>query len=302
MDISIIINQVLIMFLLSVTGYLFYKKKFISYDTCSQISSILVKIIMPLIIVEQLAIPFNSKTLYDLVLSFLLSGLSFIIAIIISKIIFKSNNEIEQFALVFSNSAFMGIPLVSSILGNKGLIYLVPFIILFNLLTWTYGVKIFDPKTKLNIQELVKNPVIIAFAIGLIIFFLNIPVHYSILKSLNYLTSLNTPLAMIVLGCYVAQLDFNKLKIDSLMLKVVLGRLIIIPIITLAILIFLVPINNSILKATVFIASCCPVAASAAMFSQLFNKNFILAATYVAITTVVSMISLPIILTLINYL
>lgn len=299
MSINIIINQVMIMFLLSVCGYLLYKKNFISYETCSQMSGILVKIIMPLIIIEQLNIPFNQKTLIDLSLSFLLSGLAFIIAIIISKILFNKNTVIEQCSVVFSNSAFMGIPLVSSILGTEALIYLIPYIILLNILTWTYGMKVLEPGIKLNFKQLAKNPVIIGFVIGTILFFLNIPLHYSIKKSLSYLTSLNTPLAMMILGCYVAQLNFKYVKFNSKMSFVVLGRLIIVPLITFLIFVYLIPLNNPILKMTVLIASSCPVAASMAMFSQLFNKDFILAATYVAITTIISMITLPIMLSII---
>ena len=299
MSINIIINQVIIMFLLSVCGYVLYKKKFISYDTCSQMSGILVKVIMPLIIIEQLSIPFNQKTLTDLSLSFLLSGLAYMIAIIVSKILFNKNTVIEQCSIVFSNSAFMGIPLVTSILGTNALIYLIPFIILFNILTWTYGIKVLEPSTKLHFKQLINNPVIIGFIIGVLLFFLNIPLHYSIQKSLNYLTSLNTPLAMIILGCYVAQLNFKQVEFNTKMVFVILGRLIIVPLINFLIFIYLIPINNPVLKMTVLIASSCPVAASVAMFSQLFNKDFKLAASYVSITTIISMITLPIILSII---
>lgn len=295
MSFSIVLNQIITMFIIGLVGFVLYKKEWISNETIKQISSILLKIIMPLIIIKNLYIPFNQENLNILGLSFLLSFVLLIVGIIVSRSIFRNSQQgIERFSAGFSNASFLGIPLVSGILGSHAVIYMIPYVVGQSILMWTYGVSLLNKdKGQLSIQGILRNPAIIAFVLSIFIFVFQIRIPIVLIQSMNYLTSINTPLAMMILGCYVAQVEMNSLRKLLGFVKPILTKLVLVPLIVLLIFKF-IPLNNIEMFMALFIVSGAPTATSLVMFSAVYDSDVTKAAQLVSYSTLLSSITLPI--------
>ena len=112
------------------------------------------------------------------------------------------------------------------------------------------------------------------------------------------MTGLNTPVAMILLGVFLAEVDLKKAFLHTKLYVVSALRLIIIPVI--AILIGrLFNLDDHLLSATIITAAC-PVATVAALFAAKYDLDTAYASEMVAINTLISIITIPVIVALID--
>ena len=127
--------------------------------------------------------------------------------------------KVLRFATIFSNAGFMGLPLVEGIVGDKGVIYGSFFIVVFNLICWTYGFRMMSGGQRMSWKVLLLNPGIIGLIFGLPIYFLKIPIPAVLAEPVGFFADLNTPLAMLVIGSYVAKVDLHSFISDLAVYK-----------------------------------------------------------------------------------
>lgn len=297
MEIGItILNQIIKMFLLMSVGYYIYKKEWVSEDGTQQISNILLKVCTPALMITSFNILFSYETLIQIFVSFVLSSVSIIIGLIVARIIYKDKNRVGQFAIAFSNSGFIGIPLVQSLMGDKYIIYLSAFILAFNLFGWTIGVYLVSGRKDLITPKLIlKSPAVIGLGLGMLVFISPIKLPELLHSPIAMIGNLNTPLAMIVLGTYIAKNNISEVfkSIDAY--KISFIRLIIVPIIT-ALVLYFVPETFYDIKKVVLIATSAPVAVMVAMLSQKYGGDFEYGARIVSLSTILCLFTIPVVL------
>ena len=228
-----------------------------------------------------------------------------IIIILVSKLLFRDkedpNNMINQFAAVYSNCGFIGIPLINSVLGSEGVFYLTAYMTVFNILTWTHGLSLmkghFDPKL---LKEGLTAPMVIGTFIAMILFFTQIHIPDTIAASMQYIADMNTPLAMMVAGFSVANSDIKKICTNVQIYRIALTKLIIVPLVVLLFL-WIAPFNADIAYPTL-IASACPTGTTITMMSIRFDKNAAYASEIFSFTTVLSIITIPLIIFIAGFL
>ena len=292
--ITILSTQILMMFIMMLVGFLSYRAKIVCEIAASYFSDLLLKVVTPCIIIKAFNVEFSIVKLNNIMIMFLLSVISIGIGILVSKIL-SVDLKVEKFGIIFSNIGFMGIPLVTSLLGQEYLLYLSVYIMVFTILLWTYGVYIFSEDiTQLKIKNLLLNPAIISVIVGLIIFLLNIDFPFIIDDVLSSFTDINTPLSMFVLGIYLAKESIFKLLKSFKPFYYSFLRLVLVPSIVILVLNF-VPNEYLMLKIITLIASSSPCAAAVPIFAQKFNKDFALGARIVSISTLLSLITIPLI-------
>ena len=114
----VVLNQVIIMALLVLTGVLCFKIKIITKESAKSISSLVLLVVNPLVLIVSYQTPFQKKLLNGLVWALVLSIISTFLAIVMSYIFIRKKSErlsLERFSAVYSNCAFMGIPLVNGV-------------------------------------------------------------------------------------------------------------------------------------------------------------------------------------------
>lgn len=294
----VVVDQVIIMALLILLGIICYKLKIIDNTVNKALSSFVLMVVNPIVVFVSYQTEFDKNLLYGLGISFALAAVCFAVSILLSSVMIKNNSEeniSERFACIYSNCGFMGIPLVSGIYGNEGVLYLTSFMTVFNILVWTHGVVMMKGKMDAKlVRDVFKTPVIIATFIGLILFLCNIILPEILLKTLNYISGMNTPLAMLVAGVNIAQIKLKSSLKNIRIYYISAVRLIIIPAVCMTAFYFL-PFDEKIVGTNILAASC-PAAATGTLFAVKYNKNPLYASELFAMTTIVSIATLPLIM------
>jgi len=298
-----VVNQVLILFVIIFIGIIAKKKDYLSKEINKGISNILVDITLPLLVISSYTAKYSKAMINDVGKVFMLSMLINIVLILLSKIIFskfpKNERNILKFVTVFSNCGFMGFPVLESLYGKTAVFYGSIFNITFNLFMFTYGIMLFTNKTDVkHFKRILINPVIICTGIGLLIFRFSIKLPIPIDRAINMVGSMTTPLSMLIIGAMLADINIKAAVMGYKVYLVSFLRLIAAPLITLTLLNF-IGVNGLILKVLVVIQAM-PAAATAAVFTEKYGGNESLTSRCILMTTVFSIITIPVIISMIN--
>ena len=298
MELSLIIlKQIILMFIYMMIGFLLYKKKFVTEQGSKELGKILLYVILPVVIVKAYLVTFSVGLLKGLVLSFMASLLALLLSMILSRVVFGSRYPIEQFSSAFSNAGFIGIPLVEMTFNDSmAVFYVSSFVALLNILQWTYGIVVMTgKKDSIALKKITTNPIIISFLLGILLFFLPVELPEVLDSAVAAITSMNAPVAMIILGIYLAQMKLRDLFTDRAVYLCALMRLIVIPLATAAVL-ALIP-GNEMLKMSVLIVAATPVGSNVAIFAQMEGLDHTQAVKDICLSTVLCIVTIPVVVT-----
>ncbi len=291
----IAVKQTAVMFLYMLAGYCLFRTKKLTEKGSREIASLLVCLVIPVVIINSFCVEFSAEQLTKLGISTLLGAAALAIAMGISHLVFRKN-PIADFGTAFSNAGFMGIPLVRAALGSEAVFYLVGITAMLNILQATYGVSVLTGgKKKSSLRAVLMNPILIGSVIGLVLFLsgLGAKLPGVITTTIGGISSLNSPLAMLVLGAYLAQGSFKKLITSLSGYYVSLWRLVLIPAVTVGV--FLLLPGDGNMKLAVLLAAAAPVGANVAVYSQLNDLDYSYACQIVALSTVLSVATMPLV-------
>ncbi len=298
---GIILKQTFIMLLLMLVGVLCYKAKIISSTSNKELSKFVLQVVNPVMIFMSYQTEIHADLVKNLLITFGLSVISFIITIIAVCILIRKKKgretEIERFSAIYSNCAFMGMPLANAMFGMEGVFYLTAFITIFNLFVWTHGIVLLTGEK--DFRQIIKvfySPTIIAIFLGLIAFFTQIKLPELPANVLGYISSLNTPLAMVVSGISMAETDVFKMIKKPDVYRVCLIKLIILPVILSVLLVFL-PVDEKV-RLIVLVAASAPPAATCTLQCLRYGKNYLYSSEIFTSGTILSIITLPVIVKL----
>jgi len=294
-------QQVLILFILIAVGFTASKKRVFNKETIANLATFILYVVTPCVIIESFNRPFDASMLSSLFIAFACAVFVHVFTIILVSILIKdpeqSRKRVMQFGVVFSNCGFMALPLQSALLGPDGVFYGAAFIAVFNLFVWTYGIKIMDETTRgLALKKMFLNPGVIGVGIGFLLFLTPLELPQLIFKPVQYLAALNTPLPMVVVGFYLSKITSLAFLKDLKLLWSLVLRLVVVPLISLF---FLYAVGiRGVLLAAVIVAASAPVGVNTVMFAVKFNKDPELGVTMVSISTLFSIITMPLIIAL----
>lgn len=290
----ILLKQICIMFLLIAVGIFLVKNGYLSEQGGKDLGAILLRVVIPCVILKSYITEYTPERARDLAISAGMSLMALIIAMIISCLIFRMKYSIENFGASFCNVGFIGIPLVQAVLGEGAVFYLASFIALLNILQWTYGVFVMTgDKDIIRMKAIVTNPVVLAFCGGLLLFFLQIPVPQVIVSTLGSIAGMNTPLAMIILGTYLAKMNVKELFTVKSAYVCTFLRLILIPAVTLLAAAAIPGVKTEI-KQVILIACCTPVGSNIAIFARQYEKDYKLSVVTVCLSTICCIVTVPV--------
>ena len=299
MDLSVIVNGVISLFLIILVGVYAAKKRIITKEINKGLTNILIKITLPCLVVSSFIFDLSDELKDNIIRCFIYSPLVLIISIVISYILLipiKGEKKIIiQFANVFSNCGFIGFPIVFSIYGNEGVIYASIFNLFFTAFLWTYGVILFNGKMKReDIKKVLLNPAIVAVFIGLIIMIFGFDIPSVLSSTLDLVGNMTSPLSMIIVGVILGNAKIISYLKDKTIYYSAFLKLIIMPCIL--ILISRLLKDTSLVIKTLIIVTAMPAAAMTSILAESFDKESEYSAVIVFITTLFSVITFPILL------
>ena len=290
----IVFRQTLTMAIYMFLGFALFKTGKITKEGSKSLANVLVWLVIPTVIVDSFCVPFSIDKLSQLGISALLAAGALAVSILVSRLIYPKR-PIDNFAASFSNCGFMGIPLVRAGFGDEAVFLLVGFVVLLNLMQWTYGAGLLrGEKVGMSPKALLLNPIAIGTGIGLLLFLTGLGSRLPSFArgAVSGVAGLNSPVAMIVLGIYLAQTELRRTFLSPRLYALSGVRLLLIPALTLLPLIFL-PVEATV-KFVILVAAAAPVGANVAVYAQLYNQDYPYACQTVALSTVLSILTLPV--------
>ncbi len=325
-----VIFNVALLFLLMIPGVILKKCKMVSDTFGKGLSNLVLYIAQPSLVFLAYIKPFDVNILinsvYVLIFSVIAHGLFAAVALCLFKKAEDSKRRMLRFATIFSNAAFMGIPLIAAVLEKTypgATLYASIYNITFNLFLWSLGVKICtegrdsnengiddhrEAKKEGGIMKALVHPVTIAAALGLLFFIFPIAsyiptVAWSLVSdTLTKLSNLVAPLSMIVIGLRLPDISFKGILKDKDMFLFLALRHVILPlgIVGVLRLAMLLGLNMSgAVAPVVLILASAPAASSATMFAEKYDCDATYVSRLVTLSTLLCIVTMPLMLFLV---
>lgn len=195
------------------------------------------------------------------------------------------------------NNGFIGFPVTLAIFGEEIFFYMVIFQIMLIVYVYSLGIvqvnygspRVSDMKGMLRAMM---NTCTGATLLSVILLLLGIRLPEVIFQTVDLVGSATTPVSMLVVGMQLGNSNFRQVFGNKTLVSVTTVKMISVPILTF-LLVRWIPIDISLKIALVFGAAF-PVSVSAVPISSMEGKNAVLAAEGVALSTLLSMVTLPI--------
>ena len=312
-----VLITVVFLLVLAIPGFIFAKTKMFPATASETLSVIVLYGCQPILIFTSFqGCAFNPDIGWNMLIVAGIAVVVHLIMFVIVKLVFMKWQKDDKVKLVkylgvFSNCGFMGLPFLQSLFTDASLqaelvIYCAVILAVFNVLNWTFGVYIITgDKKEISLKKVLLNPVIIAVALSLAVFFImqkplialaaEGTIGYKLLtklmSTLNFLSNMVTPLAMFVIGVRLANVDFKALLTDKWAYIASVIKLIVMAFVAMFLVAFL-PIANTI-KYTIFFLLSMPSATSGVMMAVQYKKDSDFASVGVVLSTILSIITLP---------
>lgn len=304
MDIMVVINQMIQLFLIIGLGYFMQKKKILNDELNTKLNFIVISITTPALIFSSVcttSISEKSMVIYTLAIATAVYVALPVISFVLVKLmrIPMHQKGLYMFMTIFSNTGFMGYPIMKALFGNDAVFYTALFNILFNLEVFTLGVILMnygkDVKMKLNPKNIL-SPGVVASIVAIFIYFLEIPVPSVIANCFEMVGDMTTPLAMMIIGATLANIKFKDLFTELRLYYFTVVKQVILPIIVFPVIAYF--ISNPLIQGITLVNIAMPVANSAVLFAKQYGGDVELAAKSIFITTLVSVFTIPLIVSL----
>ncbi|MDD6142705.1 MAG: AEC family transporter [bacterium] len=289
----IILKQTLVMALYMAGGYVLFKGGKITLEGSRTLANTLLWLIIPVVLVRSLCVECTPEKVAMLWQSFLLSTLAMALSIGMSLIIFRKS-PLDCFSAAFSNCGFIGIPLVTAAFDESVVFFLCGMLIWVNVLQWTWGsAYISGRKATISPKGILLAPFTLSTLLGLFLFLtgLGAKLPSVVQDAMSGIAGLNGPIAMLVLGVYLAQTKLSRLFLIPRLYWISIVRMWIIPLVTLFFF-WLLPLDRTMCM-TVLISAAAPVGANAAVYAQMYDADYPYACQTVALSTVASIVMMP---------
>jgi predicted permease len=297
-------TQVIILYIIVFLGFIAERLGVYAEKTAKATTNFLFYFITPAVIVNAfLSTQFSVEKAKSYGIAFLCGVATHVGAILISAPFFRKgkhpDNAVYKYASIYANMGYMALPLAEAVIGPEGVFYCSAGVITFNIFSFTHGVWLMESDSeekKFNIKSLILNPGVLSVMVGLPLFLFSVRLPLIVAKPITYMASMNTPLAMVILGTYISKADFKTVFKDGRLFGVLALKLVLVPLTMFAVF-KLAGVSGALLTA-VLISASAPSASNTVMFAAKYDKNTRTASKVVSFVTFLSILTMPVIIAL----
>ncbi len=297
MELQGLLNLQLMMFVLMGVGYVLRKNGTITKEGRSVLTDLIINVILPCNIITAFCIDFDRDILVSgmqvLVISVVLQLFCTFLAAFAYRKVEKKKRMVLQYATVCSNAGFLGNPIAEGLYGSMGLLYASIYLIPQRIVMWSAGVSYFteSPSKKDVIKKVLKHPCIIAVEIGIIMMLTGFRFPEFLQRSIKSLGGCTTAITMLFIGTVLADAGLHNL-LSRMTILFSMVRLVLIPL-AVAAGCYLFHIGGTAAGLSVVLAAM-PAGSTTAILAAKYHGDEVFATQCVVVTTVLSMIILPV--------
>lgn len=295
------LNLQLELFILLAIGYYCGKKVFDSH-TRNQLTDLVINVILPCSILSSFTTSIDaslaSSSIQVLMAAFLIQVFYFVCNIFLYKKLSVDKQICCKYSTMVTNASFIGIPIASSIYGQQGVILASIFVLPQRIFMWLLGLPMFSEQ-KVRGKEIVLkvlfHPCVSSVLLGIVIMFIysnGITLPSVIIDTISAIGKCNLPLCLFIIGAIISDLDLKEMKDKDALLFSIL-RLIVFPIIILLILKFL-SFDLLSIKISVLLSGM-PIPTTTVILAEKYHKDAKFASKLMIYSTILSMLTIPII-------
>lgn len=291
-----VIEEVLILFIIIVIGIIARKRGIITDEVRSGLSRLILDITLPLWTLASFNQSFSLDMLYNtayiFAFSFIIHGVSFVLSKLFYYKYPDNMQGVLRCATAFSNTGFMGFPVLQGIFGSLGVFYASIYNIPFNLFLYSLGITLFTKEEgRGRLKKVLLNPAILATFIGLVTFITPLKFPGFLIKTFDMVGSTTTPLSMIIIGALLGDVRIKDLFSGFAVFYCSLMRLVVLPAVVFAVLRLFGA--DRMLTGMVVLLSAMPAATMTAILAERYGANASFASKCVFVTTVLSIVTIP---------
>jgi predicted permease len=296
----VLVQQMVVLFILMGLGFFLGKKGFISDSFSKNLSWLVVNVATPAMI---LSAGMNYESTIrgkELLVGFGLALLMYVFLIAASFVILplirvpKEDKNVYRVMAIFSNIGFMGLPILQAAYGPEAVLYGAIFQFPYNFLMYTYGIAAMKGENPFKRQGglgRVLNVGVISCLVAIVIYVSGIHMPEIFRISAKHLGNLAAPVSMMVIGQSMIHFDVKKLTEDGRLLVFSMIKLVVIPVV--GILLLRPFLNDDLLLHVCYIMLATPIGSMTAMVAQQYGGNYTLASRGVALSTILSVATIP---------
>lgn len=298
---QLLLTKILQLFVVMILGFVFVKTKMAKSEDSLVLSKLSLYLFMPSVIVNAFNIKLTADVASGLTLAFVCAITIHIVLIGVDYILKRvfGANGVERASVIYSNAGNLIVPIVTYVLGSEWVIYSSAFLITQIVFLWTHGIGMFSDE-KTGVKKILLNVNVIAVFAGFILMLSGIGLPSFVSDITSSLGSMIGPVGMLVAGMLAADIDFKKMLSNKRLYFVLAGRLVICPLIIMALMKCAQPfvnINNAHTVMLIsYLACITPTAATVMQFSQIHKKDPDYAAAINAVTTVGCVVTMPLLI------
>ncbi len=295
----LLLKQIISLFLIMMLGFAIVKKGLLQSKDSKVLTVLSVYIILPCVIIKSFQIDLTPEIRNGILLAFTAAILIMFLFLGLTEIAGKllHLNEVEKGSLIYSNCANLIIPLVTSVLGDEWVLYTSGFICVQMVFTWTHGKALIGGDTGFDWKKILLNINMIAILIGILLMVTGIRLPDTVLNAMDSVSATLGPLSMMLIGMLLADIDLKQLFRNRRIYLISFLRLFVFPLIVLVIikilpLASLVQYGRTILFIS-YLAAMTPSAAMIIQLAQLYDKDAEYASAINVVTTLLCILSMP---------
>ncbi len=220
-------------------------------------------------------------------------ALFFLVAALLRR--FWKATEVERASIVFTNVGNLVIPLVAFAKGQEWVIYTSAYILVFNLLFWTVGVRMFDSENALSFRKALLNPNILAIVAGMVTLFSRLRLPEPLALAFSDVAAMIGPLSMMITGMVVGGMTVRGMFANRRVFGVVFFRMILssgLAVLAAVLAARALPLDRNIVM-IVLLAALAPSASNINQVAILYNKDAQYASAVNVLTTLSCIVTIP---------
>lgn len=292
------LNAQVILLIYLCVGFYCAKKSIIDEHAKQKMTDLILKVTLPCMIFNSFNKPLTPDILRKTAVVFFVALVIAVLSFLCGKVLYnrypREKKSILQYTTLVNNSGFLGMPMVSAVYGTDGLLYASIFIIPNRIAMWTAGISIFTKSDfKTNVKNILLNPCIITVFLGLARRIIGIPLPAFVDTAVSQMGNTTTPLSMFVIGTMLVGVSIPSLFEGSIF-YLSFVRLLALPLVALAVLKLLH--MSPLLAGVSLILTGMPAGSTSVLLSVKYGVNADYASRCVVMTTILSLITVPILM------
>ena len=298
----LLFQQIAKLFLLILMGFLIVKAGILKADDSRVLSMLLLYVIVPCVCIMGFQIERtaeNSRMVELALLSALvMNGMDILLGKLAEKLFHL--DLVEKASVMYPNAGNLVIPLVTGVFGGEWVIYVTVYSMVQTTLVWTHARMMMSGVKKISLRDVVCNVNILAISLGCLMFLFRIQLPGIVQDAFSMAGNTVGPMAMLITGMVMADIDLKRLKAYRRIWKPVLLRLVILPVLLVCLAKFtnmaaLAPHGKTLMIISL-LSTIAPAANIVTQFSQMFNRDALYASLINTVTMLLCIVTMPLLI------